>query len=61
MNSELQQLMAERMQMLEDALQKAETGVANGGDWDIIRSECGVSKRQIVNLKTLSIRSKSWD
>ena len=60
MYSELQELIAERMQMLEEALYRAETGVASGDDWDIIRSECGLSKRPIVTLETLSIRSESW-
>ena len=46
--------------MLEEALERAETGVASGDDWDIIRSECGLSKRPIVTLETLSIRSESW-
>jgi len=63
MNSEdeIHQLMLERMQMLEEALERAEAGVASGDDWSIIRSECGVPKRPIVTLETLSIRSESWD
>jgi len=44
--NEMLQLMLERMQMLEEALQRAETGVATEGDWNIIRSECGMPKRQ---------------
>ena len=55
---EMHQFMLERMQMLEEALQRAETGVASGDDWDIIRSECGLPKRQIVTLETISIRSE---
>jgi hypothetical protein len=55
---EMNQLMLERMQRLEEALVRAETGVASGGDWDIIRSECGMPKRSIVTLETLSIRSE---
>jgi hypothetical protein len=58
--SEMHQLMLERMQMLEEALLRAEAGVASGGDWDIIRSECGLPKRPIVTLETVSIRSESW-
>jgi hypothetical protein len=60
MNSEdeMHQLMLERMQMLEEALKRAEAGVASGDDWNIIRSECGVPKRPIVTLETLSIRSE---
>ena len=55
---EMNQLMLERMQRLEEALVRAEAGVASGGDWDIIRSECGMPKRPIVTLETLSIRSE---
>jgi hypothetical protein len=55
---EMHQLMLDRMQMLEEALQRAETGIASGDDWDIIRSECGLPKRPIVTLETISIRSE---
>jgi hypothetical protein len=55
---EMNQLMLERMQMLEEALQRAETGVASGDDWNIIRSECGLPKRPIVTLENISIRSE---
>ena len=57
---EMHQLMLERMQMLEEALEKAKAGVATEDDWNIIRSECGLSKRPIVTLETVSIRSESW-
>ena len=56
--SEMQQLMLDRMQMLEEALERAEAGVATEDDWNIIRSECGLSKRPIVTLETVSIRSE---
>jgi hypothetical protein len=56
--SEMHQLMLERMQMLEEALERAKTGVATEDDWNIIRSECGLSKRPIVTLETVSIRSE---
>ena len=59
MHDEMHELMLERMQMLEEALERAEAGTASGDDWNIIRSECGVSKRPIV--KTVSIRSESWE
>jgi hypothetical protein len=55
---EMHQLMLERMQMLEEALEKAKAGVATEDDWNIIRSECGLSKRPIVTLETVSIRSE---
>ena len=62
MQSEYEQAMLERMQMLEDALRRAEAGVAAGADWDIIRYECGVPKKPTVKLETISIlRSESWD
>lgn len=56
--SEMHQLQLERMQMLEEALEKAKTGVATEDDWNIIRMECGLSKRPIVTLETVSIRSE---
>ena len=59
--SEMHQLQMERMQMLEEALERAEAGTASVDDWNIIRSECGVSKRPILTLETVSIRSESWD
>ena len=55
MNSEYEQAMLERVQMLEDALERAEAGVATGADWDIIRYECGVPKTPTVKLETISI------
>ena len=58
--SEMHQLQMERMQMLEEALDRAKAGVATEDDWNIIRSECGLSKRPIVTLETVSIRSESW-
>ena len=56
--NEMHQFMLERMQMLEEALLRAEAGVATEDDWNIIRSECGLSKRPIVTLETVSIRSE---
>ena len=56
--SEMHQLMLGRMQMLEEALERAEASVASGDDWDIIRRECGLPKRPIVTLETISIRSE---
>ena len=55
MDSEYKQAMLEKMQMLEDALIRAEAGIATGADWDIIRSECGVPKTSTVKLETISI------
>jgi len=51
----MHQLMLERQQILEEALERAETGVATQEDWNIIRYECGLSKRPIVTLETLTL------
>jgi hypothetical protein len=56
--SEMHQLMLERMQMLEESLRRGIAGVATEDDWNTIRIECGLSKRPIVTLETLSIRSE---
>ena len=52
---EFNQAMLERQQMLEDALMRAETGVATTEDWNIIRFECGATIRPKVILKTVTI------
>jgi hypothetical protein len=52
---EYNQAMLERQQMLEEALERAETGVATMEDWNIIRFECGVTKRPIVTLETVTL------
>ena len=51
--AEHHQAMLERMQMLEEALDRAEAGVASKGDWDTIRFECGMPRRQIVQRETI--------
>lgn len=56
--AEFHQAMLERMQALEEALQRAEAGVASEGDWNIIRYECGMPRRPVVQLETMSIRSE---
>jgi hypothetical protein len=50
MNDEAEhnQAMLERMQMLEDALHRAEMGVATEDDWSVIRFECGVSRSRTL-------------
>lgn len=50
--SEYQQAMLERQLMLEDALNRAETGVASREDWDIIRFECGMPRTTTVKTVT---------
>ena len=52
---EFNQAMLERQQMLEEALIRAESGVASAEDWNIIRFECGVSIRPKVILETVTI------
>lgn len=54
-DSEMHQLMLERMQQLEEALDRAEAGAATTDDWITIRYECGVPRRQSLNLKSVSI------
>jgi len=46
MDSEYEQAMLERMQMLDEALERAEAGVATSDEWAIIRMECGLPSRQ---------------
>jgi hypothetical protein len=52
--AEFHQLMLERQQILEEALDRAESGVASSEDWSVIRSECGLPKVKF-NLK-----EKKW-
>ena len=54
-SAEYQQLMLERMQQLEEALERAEAGTATADDWNIIRYECGVPRRQYVTMESVSI------
>jgi len=56
--NESNQAMLERMQALDEALDRAEAGVALEGDWDIIRFECGMPKRRFI--ETQKHRSESW-
>jgi hypothetical protein len=46
---EYHQAMLERMQQLEEALDRAEAGCANEDDWKVIRFECGLPTK--VNHK----------
>lgn len=50
--SEYHQAMLERQQMLEEALDRAEAGVASEDDWNIIRYECGMPKSPKVKTVT---------
>jgi hypothetical protein len=42
--------MLERMQQLEEALERAEAGCASVDDWKVIRFECGMPTKVNVNL-----------
>ena len=44
MSEEAQQMMLERMQMLEEALERAMAGVATEEDWITICHECGLPR-----------------
>jgi hypothetical protein len=48
------QAMLERQQMLEEALERAEAGVARWDDWDIIRFECGAPRKPKVFFETVN-------
>jgi hypothetical protein len=41
----------ERMQQLEEALERAEAGCASEDDWKVIRFECGMPTKVKVNFK----------
>lgn len=51
---EYDQLMLERQQMLEEAFNRAQTGIATGDDWAIIRYECGLSALTAKGNKDVS-------
>ena len=51
----MHQAMLERMQQLEEALERAEAGRATEDDWNIIRYECGMPKRPTVTLETATL------
>lgn len=42
---EWNQLMLERQERLEEALDRAESGKATTDDWSVIRYECGVPRQ----------------
>jgi hypothetical protein len=46
MDEDIHQLMLERRQMLEEALERAESGNATEGDWVLIYYECGLTRRK---------------
>ena len=52
--SEMHQLMLERMQMLEEALRRGIAGIATEDDWATICAECGIPKSSILTKETRS-------
>jgi hypothetical protein len=46
---EMHQLMLERQQRLEEALERAEQGKASEEDWQIIYFECGLKRNSHAN------------
>ena len=42
----MHQLMLERMQRCEEALERAQNGTATEEDWQVIRYECGLGKKE---------------
>ena len=46
MMDEFEELMLERRKMLEEALERAESGLATVEDWWLIRAECGLPQNQ---------------
>jgi len=55
---EAHQAMLERMQVLEEALDRAEAGTASKGDWDTIRFECGMPRPLGQSVNPIAKRSK---
>ena len=55
-----QQLMQERQQMTEEALIRAEQGIATQEDWNVIWSECGLAKRRPLLPMRKEISNESY-
>ena len=53
--AEMHQMMLDRMQMLEEAYDRAKAGVATEDDWATIRNECGLPRRPFVTMESVSI------
>lgn len=45
----MQQFMRERMQRCEEAIDRAQAGRATEEDWEVIRFECGLGKKEHKN------------
>lgn len=46
---EYHQMELERMEQLEDAIERASQGLATEDDWNIIRFECGITQRPVLH------------
>ena len=46
---EIDQLEAERLERLEQAIERASEGTATQDDWNVICFECGVNQRPVLN------------
>lgn len=46
MEEEMHQLMLERIQRCEEALERAQAGQATKEDWEVIRFECGLKEQK---------------
>jgi hypothetical protein len=51
-NSEFQEAMLERQQRVEEAIERAEKGIASAEDFDIIRFECNCPKYKLPYVST---------
>jgi hypothetical protein len=52
---EYNQAMLERMQQLEEAVNRAQSGRASKDDWKVIKFECGISTKRGVNHEFNSV------
>lgn len=58
-DSEYHQVNLELQQMLEEALERAQAGVATADDWNLIRHGCGLQKRSKPTGETHESYSES--
>lgn len=50
--AEHHQMELERMQQLEEAIDRANCGLATEDDWNVIRLECGATQRSVLITST---------
>lgn len=50
LQEQFQQLMLERLKRISDAIDRAEAGLADKEDWDLIRWECGLPRLVQVTI-----------